>query len=208
MPAVVVIGLLLVLAACVAGILWLTGGSNDTDGIATPGASTAPAASATTAPPPAPGPVTITSVTAWDPDGDNGSENDEQATLALADGNEATGWATECYSSQYLGGKRGVGLVVALSGSATGRVDVTAMNAPYQLQVMASDAETAPTDLDQWGQPLDGTAYAEEPGVVSVDVASPARFVLVWLKQLGPDGACSEANPYRGRLGELTFTPS
>jgi hypothetical protein len=31
--------------------------------------------------------------------------------------------------------------------------------------------------------------------------------VLVWLMELGPDEVCTEHNPYRGRLGEISFTP-
>ena len=52
-------------------------------------------------------------VRAWDPYGDNGSENDAQAPLAIADGSRDTAWSTECYSDQYLGAKPGVGLVIS-----------------------------------------------------------------------------------------------
>jgi len=31
--------------------------------------------------------------------------------------------------------------------------------------------------------------------------------VLIWLKQLGQDEACTESNPFRGRLGEISFRP-
>ena len=36
---------------------------------------------------------------------------------------------------------------------------------------------------------------------------TPATFVLVWLKELGRDEACTENNPFRGRLGEISFQP-
>jgi tRNA A-37 threonylcarbamoyl transferase component Bud32 len=204
-PAVIVISVLLAVAAVVAGLLlWNLRSGDD----AFPGATVVPGA---TTPPTDPaaapsGPVEIASVTAWDPDGDNGGENDEQAGAALADGDTATAWATECYSSQYLGGKSGVGLVLTLSAAATGTLSVTSLNAPYQLEIYASGAETAPADLAAWGTPLDGTEYAEQPGTVDTAVGAPAQHLLVWLRELGSDDACSESNPYRGRLGEITFS--
>jgi serine/threonine protein kinase len=203
-PSLVVLGLLLLVAAVVAVGLWATSNRTD-DGVVTstivPGATTTPSSLA----PPAPsGPVTISVATAWDPDGDNGSENDAQAALAI-DGDPATTWATECYSSKYLGGKRGVGLVLTLSAPSSGRLSVTAVNAPYQLEVYASSADAAPTDLDAWGSPLDGTAYDTEPGTIDVEIEAPANHLLVWLRELGPDSACSDANPFRGQLGEITF---
>jgi hypothetical protein len=39
----------------------------------------------------------------------------------------------------------------------------------------------------------------------TVDVA--ATHLLVWLKELGKDDACSSANPYKGRLGEISYQP-
>jgi tRNA A-37 threonylcarbamoyl transferase component Bud32 len=47
-------------------------------------------------------------ITAWDPFGDNGGENNAQASLAVADGSRSTAWSTECYSNQYMGAKPGV----------------------------------------------------------------------------------------------------
>lgn len=148
----------------------------------------------------------IVSVQAWDPDGDNGTENDAQAELALADGEPSTYWATECYQDRYLGGKRGVGLVLGLSGPSTGTLSVTVGSAPYQLDVYASTDPTPPTDLDAWTQ-LGATRFAEQPAELEVGVDQTATHLLVWLKELGPDDACSGANPFRGRLGEISFRP-
>jgi serine/threonine-protein kinase len=56
--------------------------------------------------------VKVEGVTAFDPDGDNGTENDELAPRA-ADGNQRTAWRTESYGSwPAVGYKRGVGLVL------------------------------------------------------------------------------------------------
>ena len=156
--------------------------------------------------PPASGDGTIVTVRAWDPDGDNGTENDSQADLALADGEPSTYWATECYQDRYLGGKRGVGLILTLSEPAAGTLAVTAGSAPYQLDVYTTAEPTPPADLAAWA-PVGATRFADEPGAVEVGVDQPATHLLVWLKELGPDDACSGANPYRGRLGEISFRP-
>ena len=154
----------------------------------------------------APADVRITTIRAWDPDGDNGTENDTQAGLALADGSASTSWPTECYSNKFLSGKRGVGLVISLSGPSTGTLHVDSLNAPYQIGVMSSSEPTAPTEIDAWQQ-VGETSFADQPGGVEVHVDEAATFVLVWLKELGPDEACTEHNPFRGRLGEVSFTP-
>jgi serine/threonine protein kinase len=150
--------------------------------------------------------VDIVEVRAWDPDGTNGSENDAQAGLALADGSASTSWSTECYSDRYLGGKRGVGLVLTLSAPSAGVVSVDTLNGPYQLDVYATDGDTAPADLAGWQQ-IGRTNFSDDPETVTVDVDIAATHLLVWLKELGPDDACSNANPYRGRLGEITYLP-
>jgi eukaryotic-like serine/threonine-protein kinase len=154
----------------------------------------------------APADVHITTIRAWDPDGDNGTENDTQAGLAIADGSASTSWPTECYSNKFLSGKRGVGLIISLSGPSAGTFHVESLNAPYQIEVMTSSAPTPPAELEGWQQ-IGEKHFADQPGGVDVDVADPATFVLVWLKELGPDEACTERNPFRGRLGEISFTP-
>ena len=154
----------------------------------------------------APADVRITTIRAWDPDGDNGTENDTQAGLAIADGSASTSWPTECYSNKFLSGKRGVGLVISLSGPSTGTFHVESLNAPYQIEVLTSSAPTAPTELGGWQQV--GEKYAsEQPGAIDVGIENPSSFVLVWLMELGPDEVCTENNPFRGRLGEISFTP-
>jgi serine/threonine-protein kinase len=150
--------------------------------------------------------VRILEMRAWDPDGDNGTENDAQAGLAFADGSASTAWPTECYGNQYLSGKRGVGLILTMSGSTTGTVSVESLNAPYQIDILTSADPVAPTDLEAWQQAGD-TKYSDQPGAIEVPIENPATFVLVWLKELGPDEACTENNPYRGRLGEISFQP-
>jgi serine/threonine-protein kinase len=215
-PSLVVIGALLAIATVVGVILWTVlyaGGGGDDDngvpqttvlpgGVDTAGVTEGSAGTAAAVPTP----IEITTIAAWDPDGTNGSENDAQAPLALADGSRATSWSTECYSSQYMGGKRGVGLIVTLSAPSAGRLDVESVNAPYALQVFASTDATPPTAIEGWGEPLDDKAFAAVPGVVETTVSAPANHLLVWLTELGTDSGCTSANPFRGRLAEITFT--
>ena len=201
--------MLLLVALVVAGVLFITLNRGDaaddlpTDtivpGTALPSGSAAPGVVAA-------GPVAIASVQAWDPDGDNGAENDSQAGNAIADGSPSTSWPTECYSNQYLGGKRGVGLILRLTAPSTGTLSVDSINGPYQLEIYATTDAAAPTDLAGWTQ-VGETFFDDQPGTVTATVDIPATFVLVWLKELGHDEACTENNPFRGRLGEISYTP-
>jgi serine/threonine protein kinase len=152
------------------------------------------------------GSAQIVSVAAWDPDGTNGTENDAQAGLALADGSDSTAWATECYQDRYLGGKRGVGLILDLSTPSPGTLSLETLNAPYQIDIFSTTTEGAPADLDSWSR-IGSTRFGEQPGVVNAKVDVAATHLLVWLRELGPDPACSSGNPYRGRLGEISYQP-
>lgn len=150
-------------------------------------------------------PIGGVSVRAWDPFGDNGSENDSQAALALADGSRDTAWSTECYENQYMGPKDGVGLIVTLPGLTTGTIEFESLNAPFQIDVLTSDAATAPISFDAW-RTTGPTTYDAEPGLITVPIATPSTHVLLWLKELGPDDACSSMNPFRGRIGEIQWS--
>ena len=218
-PSLIVVGALVVIALVVALIVFirvnrgdeaadLTADSSDSESTASAGddASDGDTVDGGAEPAVATGDASIVDVLAWDPDGDNGSENDAQADLALADGEPSTYWATECYQDRYLGGKRGVGLILTLSAPGSGTLAVTAASAPYQLDVYATAETSPPTDLDAWTQ-LGATRFADEPGALEIGVGQPATHLLVWLKELGADDACSGANPYRGRLGEISFRP-
>lgn len=147
----------------------------------------------------------VPGIRAWDPFGDNNSENDAQAPLALADQSRSTAWATECYSDKYMGAKLGVGLVLTLPTTSTGRLTLESLNAPFQIDIMSSMAAEAPTDIGAWAMVGD-TSYDTEPGQLVVDVTVPASHLLIWLRELGPDEACSRVNPFRGRIGEITWS--
>jgi serine/threonine-protein kinase len=205
-PAFTVVALLLVAGLVVGVLLWSSmsfgGGDPVTSTTALPETQPSQAPSEPAA---VIGPATIATVTAYDPSGD-GTENDADAILSLADGTSATSWPTTCYSSRYMGGKPGVGLVVTFDDLAQQAISVDVQTGPYQVDFFASDAEAIPTSLDAWGAPLGSTAFANDPEtVVSPVPPVPARHILILLKELGRDGTCSDANPYRGRLGEIAI---
>jgi serine/threonine-protein kinase len=202
-PAFTVVALLLVAGLVVGVLLWTSmtfgGGDPVTSTTVVPEAQPAPAADQ----PAAAGPATIVTVTAYDPDGD-GTENDADAVLSLADGDSSTAWPTECYASQYMGGKPGVGLVVTFDGLAQQALTVDVQTGPYQVDFFATDADVIPATLDAWGPALGSTDFADEPEtVVSPIPPTPARHMLVLLKEIGRDPRCSDQNPHRGRLGEI-----
>lgn len=230
MPSLVMVLVLLAIAAAVAIALWVALGTapgdslrdgataergSDTEADAAPladgqagdEADDGTAGDAGAAPPEPEGPPGIATVEAFDPDGDSAGENDELAPLALAGANPDSGWPTLCYSSQFMGGKRGVGLVVTLNTASGGLLGVDVLTAPYQLEVYATDTVTPPADPEAWGNSIVGTAYDERPGRIEAPLPDGSRHALVWLREIGPDDACSSQRPFRGRLGNLTFSP-
>ncbi len=212
-PSLIVIGGLIVIAAIVALVLYVAASRGEepdgvvTDTVAPADVGTSATAAAADLPPVIDAAdVSVVSVRTWDPDGDNGGENDAQAAAALADGDAATSWATECYQDRFMGGKAGVGLIVELNGSAAGTIAVDTLHGPYQLDVYTMIGDQPPADLTGWMQ-IGPTRYADDPATVEVAFDQPANHVLLWLKELGHDDACSSTNPYRGRLGEISFRP-
>jgi serine/threonine-protein kinase len=203
-PAFAVVAVLLVAAIGVGALLWANlefgGGESVASTPAVPASVVGAPAGST---PPAAVGTTIATITAYDPDGD-GSENDGDAVFATADGNPATSWGTVCYSSKYLGGKGGVGLVVSFDAPMQKALQVDLQTAPYQVTFFASDAETIPANIGDWGPELGATQFADETGTVTSPVPpAPARHMFIMLKELGRDATCTAANPYRGRLGEI-----
>ena len=213
-PAFTLVAVLLVAAIGVGALLWINlefgGGESVASTPVVPGATTPVGADGATDAavddsPTATVGTAIATITAYDPDGD-GSENDGDAVLATADGNPATSWGTVCYSSKYLGGKGGVGLVVTFDGPLQQALRVDLQTAPYQVTFFASDAETIPASIGDWGPELGATAFSDTTGTVTSPVPpAPARHMFIMLNELGKDATCTDANPYRGRLGEIAL---
>ena len=201
---VIAVMLLLLLAVIVTSLLWPSG---DT----APGQPFVPLTvqqSPTTAVAQQ-GSVTIAAISSFDPD-DTEFRNENPTLVDLVnDANPATAWSTNCYQSQYFGGKVGVGLTIELSAPAQGAVSITMANAPYQLEVFSSNADTAPTSIESWGAAMQPTIYSADPGSVSVPIDNEAsRFVLVLLHEVGRDSACSSARPFRGSISSISFAAS
>ncbi len=218
-PSTTVVGALVGLALIVAIIIWATlvyGGTDETP--TTTVLPNAPATAATgdaltdeadtdaesgVASEPAAGPVEIASIVAFDPEGDDRSENDELAVDARADSDPSTEWRTVCYLGQFMGGKRGVGLIVTLDGPTDRALQVELTNGPYNVMFFASDADTPPSEIDGWGDPFDRDAEREPGTLISAGSPDGTRHILVMLAEIGPDAGCSDDYPYRGGLAEI-----
>ncbi len=197
-PSMVVVGGLLLIAFIVGLVLWVTMSNDDPSGfnVATPVApDTTPAQAAT------PTAAAITSVRTFDPDGDQ-VERDDVVRNAF-DSDLSTAWTTVCYSSKFLGGKQGVGLVADLGTNGTGTFTIALGSAPYQVKVFAAPDGSVPTSFAGWGTPVQSFDGLEAT-TLSVQLTTPTRYVLVSFNELGLDPACTD-NPYRGVIKELTF---
>ena len=150
------------------------------------------------------GPVSLVGIRSYDPGGDDGQEN-EAMTPALLDNNPATMWTSVCYGSKYFGSKAGLGLILQLSGVGLGTVTTNFVNGPWNAEVYVSTAETIPATLPEWGLRV-GTANSSKPGIATFDVKTPARNVLIYLREMGRSPQCSNKNPYQSMMSDLSFT--
>lgn len=148
-------------------------------------------------------PVTVLGVRSFDPGGDDGQEN-ESMVPALLDNNPATMWTSVCYGNKYFGSKGGVGLIMQLSGIGLGTLTSNFVNGPWNAEVYVSTAETIPATLPEWGLRV-GTSYSEKPGIATFDVKTPARNVLVYLREMGRSPQCSNKNPFQAMMSDLSF---
>jgi serine/threonine protein kinase len=148
--------------------------------------------------------VTLKGLRSYDPNGDDGSENESQVP-ALLDGNPATVWTTVCYGDRYFGSKGGVGLVLELSGAGIGTITANFANGPWHAEVYAADTQSIPARFEDWGLRV-ADQYGENPGIGTFDVKTPGRYMLLMLREAGQSSGCSSANPFKGSLSELSFT--
>jgi serine/threonine protein kinase len=201
-PSMVLVGGLLAAALVLGGVLWATLKDNPSSaGLAVP--STVVPTSSTI--PPAVPSSKIENVTTYDPEGDDGQENDQLVALSF-DGNPATFWSTLCYGSRTLGGKGGVGIVADLGTAVIGTFTVAIASAPYQIQILTAGDGAIPAQIADWGSPLK-RAVGADPEAVTVSINKPTRYVLVMFKQLAKTPECTK-NPYRGDISEMDFVPT
>ncbi|MEP7204222.1 MAG: serine/threonine-protein kinase [Ilumatobacteraceae bacterium] len=199
-PSLLVVGGLLTAALVLGGLLWAT----LRDDTPPSGDFTAPSTVVpiTTTMTPDASISKIQQVTTYDPEGDDGQENDNLVGLSI-DGDPATVWSTLCYGSRTLGGKTGVGVVADLGTAGMGTFAVSVASAPFQIQILTAGDGAIPAQIADWGSPLK-RAVGADPEVVTVSINKPTRYVLVLFKQLAKTPECTK-NPYRGDISEMSF---
>ena len=232
-PSATVVGGLIALAVVVALILWFTmisdGGESSAPAASLPENPVAAEGSVTddalpdseqptadTEPiiPDAPaveelataGATAITSVSAFDPvsDGGNCQEFNDLASRTI-DGDTTTTWRTECYSNQFMGAKRGVGVVVSFDAPLKGDLTVQFANGPYNARFYQWDGDTPPPTLDGWGVAVDSKDGATGETVTAAVAGFDAMHVLVHLLELGPNDLCTSDNPFSGAISEISI---
>jgi hypothetical protein len=139
-------------------------------------------------------PVHPVSVSVLEP---NGGSDDLQGASAADDGNLATAWETEWYTTAHFGNlKPGVGLIFDLGRPVTiKQVQVSLLAAGTGVQVWAGNS---PGNLLQ--QTLVGS-WPSAPIAVTADKTVTARYWLVWLDQLPPSGNGN----YQSGIREVRF---
>jgi len=150
------------------------------------------------------GPVQITGIKSFDPQGDDQTENDNEASY-VTDGDATTAWSTSCYKSPTFGSKSGVGLVMQLNGAALAQLQADVQGDSWKAKVYTSNS--AGNDLESWGSPI-WEGSAEGGPTITASFANPAQFALVYLTQIGRSGFCSNNNPYRGYISEIRILPA
>lgn len=203
-PSMFVMGGLVVLALVVGLGLWMNMTTDSTPTVAptTTVLQTTTLVPTTTAP----GALTVVPVAAissFDPDGTDDVENPDQVNFAI-DGDPSTGWTTVCYKDRYLGGKRGVGVVLDLGAVHTGTVTIDLGSAPFQLRVYAAPDGEQPDSFNAWGEPV-GRLDSRELQSVQVQLVAPARYILVSIVELAESAGCTK-NPYQGEIREIVVT--
>jgi hypothetical protein len=175
-----IVALVAVLAA-VAFFLGLTAGDGDGQ-----------QASGDPSPAPSPQPlqpVQIASVSAFDPFGESG-ENDDEAPL-VADGDPSTQWSTLSYQGnpRFGGLKPGLGLVLDLARPAQVRqvtVGLGGSGTSLQLRAAPASASSAPSDPGDY-RVLGRAGNATGRAVLRPDRPVRTQFLLVWLTRLPPE---------------------
>ena len=143
-------------------------------------------------------PIAILSATGFDPQGD-GQENNLQAARVY-DGNLATAWSSEGYSSVNFGGlgKKGLGVRLDLGQpTSVNQVIIDLGNGPVDITVYAATKDS----LD--GATVIGAA-TDATGRVQIKAAAPmpkTQYVIVWFTKLAPDGG-----RFRASISEIALS--
>jgi hypothetical protein len=130
----------------------------------------------------------VASIASFDPQGDNGTEHEDQVLQAL-DQDDGTAWHSESYSDpEKMAGKDGVGLILTLEGSHDiGQVDVRTPEGGWSAQLYVVDGD-APTDLAGWGAPVTSVQGADAGLTRLVPGDAHGDQVLVWFTRTADSG--------------------
>jgi hypothetical protein len=144
--------------------------------------------------------IRVAKATSFDPDGDDGRENQSLTGLAI-DGDRTSGWRTERYNQNFGDGgiKQGVGLVLDLGRpQEVRRLTLTLDPAGGStLAVYGSDGPP-PTTLDGWTSLADAKTADQR---AAFNLEGRHRYLLIWFSSLPQveDG-------YRGGVANVTLT--
>ncbi|MFV0428114.1 MAG: murein biosynthesis integral membrane protein MurJ [Arachnia sp.] len=141
--------------------------------------------------PPAGEPISVVSVDDFDPEADNGNnEENPDDVLNAVDGDPATGWSTLRYHNQPdLGGlKAGVGLVLDLGEP----VEVSQVNLAFEAPGTSveirvpneADATLAPMDSESQWNAVAKADSVDAQAALTLDEPTTTRYVLVYLTSL------------------------
>jgi eukaryotic-like serine/threonine-protein kinase len=146
---------------------------------------------------PAPKPIKIHGAALYDPQGDKAENRDIDKAF---DGDPGTAWSTDDYkrNANFGGLKTGMGLSFDLGDAAKlGQVQVTTSTPGINVQILAGSSPTGAFESYQVvGQAnnLTGTQSIRLTG------SDPARYYIVWITKLVPDGA-----QFHAALSEVRF---
>ena len=155
--------------------------------------------------PVATGPATIAAVNSFDPNGDDGVEN-EEIIGALIDKNPQSAWATSCYADKFFGVKEHVGVLVTLTGAGTGALRVNFANGPGGAEIYGTTT-TPPSGFEGLGAPL-AKEYRTRGEIIKFSVTTPVTHLLIVLTEIGKSATCSTTNPFQARINEVAFIPA
>lgn len=156
-----------------------------------------PTPSASPTPTAEPTPIAGLTATAFDPQSNDGVENDDTAGNAV-DGDPATTWQTSGYFDQLgppPGLKTGVGLVVDLGGEqAVREVDLRLVGEPSGISLYVTADQ--PTDLDGLDPVLSQSVGTSD--TLTLEEPVSGRYLVVWFTALPAVGG-----DFRGEVAEI-----
>ena len=151
--------------------------------------------------PPSGAAVELTGAQDFDPEGDD-QEHTDEVDQAI-DGDPATTWSTESYSSGpalEVSGKSGVGLIVEAAEPVAARtMEIESPTGGWSAEIYGA-AEGPPADLEAWGSPLAEVSDAGTTEEVTLNATSESAFYLIWITEL------AQSDGFKVELGEVGLT--